>query len=382
MTKVSMRLAYITSMATGGLAGFNDRELREMVRLGIEVSLFITKFKPGPYMPLEGTPVYCVKPMSTVLSQPKFLFYCPATYIKLFSEAIRTNTVNDFFIAQKWARIMKNSGATWIHCHWGDHKLYIGYYCHKLTQIPLSVTLHGYDLYDNPNWNMLEQSLKHCAQIITISDYNRRLLIDKYGDLGKRVKVIRLSTDLFTDPETLKNTKNVLIVGGFHPRKGYDTLLKALHILKREDIHLWVVGYKGPVDVEKMVDDFGLNDRVTIFGQISDDVLKVLYTFCDIFCMPSRFGAKGVGEGLPVSLMEAMSYEKPIVSTYHTGIPELVPDILVQENDFQGLAQGIAKLADDADLRSEMGKRNREIIKNDYSNKNVKQLVDAFIIEP
>ena len=38
------RLAYITSMATGGLAGFNFRELREMQKLNIEISLFITFF--------------------------------------------------------------------------------------------------------------------------------------------------------------------------------------------------------------------------------------------------------------------------------------------------------------------------------------------------
>ena len=64
---------------------------------------------------------------------------------------------------------------------------------------------------------------------------------------------------------------------------------------------------------------------MTIFGHISDDVLEVLYTYCDIFCMPSRMDRDGVGEGLPVALMEAMSYEKPVVATTHTGIPESSP---------------------------------------------------------
>ena len=120
---------------------------------------------------------------------------------------------------------------------------------------------------------------------------------------------------------------------------------------------------------------------ITVFGQIPDEVLKLLYLYCDIFTMPSRFGKRGVGEGLPVALMEAMSYEKPIVATRHTGIPELVPDILIDENDEIGLAEGIKKLADDPELRKTMGKRNRQIIKNEYSNQNVKKLLDSFGIE-
>lgn len=368
-------------MATGGLAGFNYREIMEMRRLGVDIFLFITKYKNGPYMPPNDIPVHSARSVKTMLSQPKLFLLTPFSYLKLLNEAVRTKTLVDFFIAQDWAEKINRYGATWIHCHWGDHKLYIGYYCHKLTNIPLSVTVHGYDLYANPNWKMFERSIKSCDQIITISEYNRQFLIEKFGDECKRVKVIRLSADIFTDPDEEKNIKRVLIVGGFHQRKGYDTLLEALHLLNRKDIHLWVVGYKGPVNVRKLVSDYQLEDRVTIFGQVSDDVVKVLYKLCDIFCLPSRFGPDGVGEGLPVSLMEGMSYGKPIVSTYHTAIPELVPDILVKENDSQGLANAIAKLADDPEMRHKMGKRNREIIKKDYSNDNVKTLLESFTLK-
>ena len=375
------KLAYVTSMATGGLSGFNYRELAEMKRLGTDITLFITKFTAGPYMPPKEIPVYTVNPMRVLLSQLKDLLSSPQEYLRLFIESLRSRTVVDFLIAQRWAPIMQQAEVNWIHCHWGDHKLYIGYYCHQIVGIPLSVTLHGYDLYANPNWKMFERSLKACAQIITISEYNRRMLIDKYGELGKRVKVIRLSADLPADPDTEEKMKRVLIVGGFQHRKGYDILMEALHILNRDDIHLWVVGYKGPVDVAGLIKKYGLQGKVTILGAVSDEVLKLLYVFCDIFCLPSRFGPDGIGEGLPVALMEAMSYGKPIVSTHHTGIPELVPEILVEENNPQELAQAIAKLADDAGSRRGMGRRNRSIVASDYSNANVKQLLEALKLE-
>lgn len=376
-----LKLAYITSMATGGLAGFNYDELVELHSLGVEVSLFITKYKAGPYMPPSSMPLHRVNPAGVAGRQLVHLLAAPVTYFRLFCEAVRTKTVQDFAIAQVWARIMRASSRDWIHCHWGDHKLYIGYYCHRLTGLPLSVTLHGYDLYANPNWGMFERALKACAQVITISEYNKELLIKKFGSLGERVKVIRLFTETVEDSHALDRSIKVLIVGGFHYRKGYDILLKAFKQLERTDIRLWIVGYKGPVDVAGLIKEMGLTDRVTLFGQVSDDVLKLLYTYCDIFCMPSRIDKDGVGEGLPVSLMEAMSYQKPIVSTYHTGIPELVPDILVAENDVDGLAKGLAHLADNPELRRKMGLRNRQIVLSRYNKDNVRSLLSALRVE-
>lgn len=372
------RLAYITSMATGGLAGFNYKELVELQRLGVNIQLFITKAVPGPYMAPKGVP------MTTIHLGPIFLHFLitlvtrPVCMLGLIVEACRNQCFKDLLISTFWAARMRGEKCEWIHCHWGDHKLYIGYFAHRLTGIPLSVTLHGYDLYANPNWTMCEIALRACAKIITISEYNKRLLVRKFGGLGERVQVIRLFTELIEKPTHLKDVIKILIVGGFQDRKGYDILLKALAKLQRPDLHLWIVGYKGPVDVRGLVRDLGLQDNVTILGHISDEVLKLVYTFSDIFVMPSRIDKHGVGEGLPVALMEAMSYEKPIVATQHTGIPELVPDILVPENDVEGLAAGLARLADNPELRRQMGTRNRSIVAQQYSRENVATLLSTL----
>jgi glycosyltransferase involved in cell wall biosynthesis len=369
------RLAYITSMATGGLAGFNYKELIELQRLGVEIELFITKALPGPYMPPPGVPMTTIRIVPILLHFLVSLACRPVRTLPLVMQSLRNRCFHDLLIACHWAAHVQAKQSDWIHCHWGDHKLYIGYFVHRLTGIPLSVTLHGYDLYTNPNWVMCEVALRACARIITISEYNKRLLVQRFGDLGERVRVIRLFTEMIEKPTFLKDVVKILIVGGFQDRKGYDILLKALAQLAREDLHLWIVGYKGPVDVRGLVRDLGLQKSVTILGHISDEVLKIVYTFSDIFVMPSRIDKDGVGEGLPVALMEAMSYEKPIVATQHTGIPELVPDILVPENDIEGLAAGLARLADNPKLRREMGARNRSIVAQQYSKANVEALL-------
>lgn len=372
------KIAYITSMVKGGLAGFNYRELMQMDRLGVKVTLFVTKYNDGPYLPPEGVITVKPAPIKILVAQLKYFISSPIRYLKYLIIAVRFGTVVDYLIAQDWKEIIVKEELNWIHCHWGDRKLYIGYFCSKLTSLPLSVTLHGYDLYANPNWKMFEECIKNCNKIITISNYNVKLLKKKYGDLVKNIEVIRLSADLVQNPRKLRDEIKVLIVGGFEHRKGYDTLLEAFQVMNRKDIRLWIVGYKGPVDVANLIDKYNVQDRVTLFGHVSDEVLKLLFLYCDIFTMPSRMDKSGVGEGLPVALMEAMSYEKPIVATKHTGIPELVPDILVDENDIQGLAAGIEKLADDSKLRETTGKRNRKIIEEGFSNRNVGQLLDTF----
>ena len=377
----ALKLSYITSMATGGLAGFNYREINGMLALGTDIKLFITKYMQGPYMPPDLINVFKVRFLKSFIFVFMNFINNPIKFFVLIIQSIKTGTIADFVIAQYWIRVMKKTKRNWIHCHWGDHKLYIGYYCHKALNIPLSVTLHGYDIYANPNWKMYEIALEACAKIITISEYNRKYLSQKYEHLKDKIEVIRLSADLPKKDFYNSSIKYILIVGGFHYRKGYDILIEALSRLNRDDLHLWIVGYKGPVDVRGFIEKFNLQERVTILGQVSDEILKILYCNCDIFCMPSRMDHTGIGEGLPVSLMEAMSYEKSIVSTYHTGIPELVPDILVEENDIDGLAKGIAKLADDKDLRIKTGQRNRKIIEKDYSNNNIRQLVNSFKID-
>ena len=228
------RIAYITSMAKGGLSGFNFRELQEMHKIGVKIFLFVTKYIKGPYMAPDKVPTFPVKPFKAILLQPLSFFKQPLIYFRLLATALRTGTISDFLIAQSWSLIMKNNAVNWIHCHWGDRKLYIGFYCSKLIKVPLSVTLHGYDLYDNPNLKMFLYSVKHCTRIITISNFNKNLLNEKFGLPQERIDVIRLSADFVRDPDEIKNITKVLIVAGFEYRKGYDTLMQAFKILNRK----------------------------------------------------------------------------------------------------------------------------------------------------
>lgn len=375
-----LKVAYLTSMKLG-LSAFNYREIEELRKLGLNIFLFPTKYGTGPYMPTKDQECYICSPYKVLLKQIFFFIKNPIKYIKLLAEAIRSKSLMDMVIAYDFANQMRKKSVDRIHSHHGDHKLFIGYYCKKILDIPLSVTIHSHSLYVNPNWKMFKKSLGACDTIVSISDYNKKMLTEKFGVDSEKVQVIRL----FVDSEKFKSdeTKRILIVGQFAERKGHEILFKAVKKLRREDIKIWIVGGGGWgkrrfVDVRRLAKDMNLEDKIVFFGIVNDEVLRELYELCDIFCLPSRASSDGNKEGIPVTLMEAMSYGKPVISTRHAGIPELVEEILVKENNVEELAKAIELLVDNPDLRKKLGTKNREIIEEKYSKENVMKLKEIF----
>jgi colanic acid/amylovoran biosynthesis glycosyltransferase len=86
---------------------------------------------------------------------------------------------------------------------------------------------------------------------------------------------------------------------------------------------------------------------------------------------PSVVSAAGDQEGIPVVLMEAMASGLPVVSTYHTGIPELVSDgesgMLVAEGDADAIADRLNYLLSHREVWLEMGDKGRKHIEKYYN---------------
>ncbi len=118
-------------------------------------------------------------------------------------------------------------------------------------------------------------------------------------------------------------------------------------------MELWLVG-DGPLRpvVEKTVVEMGLEGRVLFLG-VRNDVPKLL-ACSDVLVLSSEY------EGAPLTVLEARQAGKPVIATAVGGVPELVEDgvtgILAPPRNPEALAQGILRLAKDADLRQRMGK--------------------------
>lgn len=370
----NLRVAYILSMK-GGLAAWNYREIDILSNNGVEIWAYPTKWEEGKYMPNPDWHFRVPNAVRALFAQPQAFMSNPGKYCRLLSLAIRMHTVPEFLMAMDNCLDMHERGIEHIHCHFGDRKLFTGYFCSRWLDLPLTVTVHAYEILCNPNPGMFKLAASHCARIITVSEFNKREISRVFGVPQDSIEVVHVHGDM--SDERMRTSTKILIVGEFREKKGHDVLFKALKKLNRDDLTLWVVG-EGSLDVRSMAEEIGVSHQTVFLGRLGKDVLNILYDACDFFVLPSRTASNGDREGVPVVIMEAMSHRKAVISTNHVGIPELVPQIIVEENDVDGLAEAIAYLANNPQVRTDMGERNYGIVKKDYSDDEVLRLKAIF----
>ena len=148
----------------------------------------------------------------------------------------------------------------------------------------------------------------------------------------------------------------VLTVGRFHPVKGYDYLLDAIHYCKDiPDIHFVLVGDydRKPDDyykkIQKRIQDEGISHMITIYGKTKNDQeLANLYrrAWC---CLHTS-----VWESSPITVCEALLFGKPVIATNVGGTPEYLNDgedsLLVPVKDGAAIWEAISKLYGDQTL--------------------------------
>lgn len=362
-----MNIALITSMKYG-LTQFIFRDVKALSDKGHNVRLFTLHNVPGLYNPLPEWELHDLSRGKILIEQLKFIVRHPILYLQILYTAIRTNSLVNMMIAVTFSEQVASSDI--IFSYFGDHKFLVGYYCKRITGIPLTVTVRAYELHDNPNVTLFKEALQYCDRIITITEFNKSMLIDKYDAPADKIDIVRqiVNLDLFKP----YNKTKILIVGFFAEKKGHEILFKALKSINREDIELWVVGdvnvTVNAVDCRQLAKDLGIESQVAFFGAQRDAALRVLYNECDIFCLPSRIDSNGDHEGFPNVIAEAMAFGKPIISTYHAGIPEALDQVaLVEESNVEQLAEALLRVCDSPELRSSLGQQNRERVEEMFS---------------
>lgn len=362
-------IAYIASMGAG-LEAFIYREIETLYDDGKKIVIYATKFKKNDvFSPREDWPY-------EYTSLPRLALALPLLILKmlfrpvLLLEAIRDGGLVDLVFATRFAPSMRSRGICQIHCHFGDHKFFIGYYCKRITGLPLSVTIHAHEFYTNPNPVLFKKSLAGADRIFPIAQRWCELLEHEYAVPKEKIRLNRL----FVDTMLYKPVKEirVLAVGRFTERKGFHYLMQAASQLRDINLRFMFVGF-GDLNLREMAKSYGVADRVTVFGKMDQEQLRVIYQLADILCVPSITTDKEGAEGIPVVLMEGMACGLPVVATRCGAIDEIVEEILVDEASPEQLAAGIRALATNEELRRKQGERNRRIVEEQYAIGNVHQ---------
>ena len=245
------------------------------------------------------------------------------------------------------SKIVKENKCEHIHAHWASTTSTAAYIASYITDIPWSFTAHRWDIAEN---NMLKEKARTAKFVRVIDEpgYNEMI-----GFIGSEYmyKCHKIHVGVKIDQKHIKNKNknNILafaVPAMFVEKKGHTYLLEAIKKLKdqHENMICYFIG-DGPLrsSIEKKVNELGLQSTIIFKGNMSHDDLLSMYENgeIDFVVLPSIVTNNGEKEGIPVSLMEAMAYKLPVISTNTGGIPELLENgagIIVKEKDSKELA--------------------------------------------
>jgi len=227
-----------------------------------------------------------------------------------------------------YAVLLRHQNVDHIHVHHGYFGSWIGMVAARLLGVGFSLTLHGSDLLLHSAY--LDTKLKNCRFCVTISEYNRRYILQHYPAIhAGKIFVSRLGADAplrteFSGSRPANNARHtftLLAVGRLHGVKDHAFLVRACARLRDYGFNFeCAIAGEGPERgaLESLIRQRRLQDRVTLVGHASRQQLDGLYRLADVVVLTSR------SEGIPLVLMEAMGRGKIVLAPAITGIPELV----------------------------------------------------------
>jgi len=234
----------------------------------------------------------------------------------------------------------------------------------KEFSCPVVLTVHGVDFYHTYNMpglkNILKSNLEQANAIVSVGPGLKQDIVNEYPDLKDKVHCIhnfvdtrifkpvkkeireRLRVELSIDPSPFQ----LLCVANFRHKKGIDTLMEALTLMKKPDLP--TLHLIGRVDeepdfqarVRKIIETSGLTN-VVIHGPKPRKEIKKWMQAMDGFILPSR------NEPFGIALIEAMACGLPVISTKSGGPEQILKEnrgILIQPDKPKQLAKAIAQI--------------------------------------
>ncbi len=278
-------------------------------------------------------------------------------------------SLRHFWQAGALAWQLVRAGLTHLHVHYLSMPAHVAVLTHLLCGVSYSLAAHAKDIYLATPTD-LHRKMRWARFVVTCTEANRRFL-QEVAPQGVPIHRVYhgLEVHAFQAPAhgAAVPCPTVLSVGRLREKKGFPCLLRACRVLKDQGYRLQcrIVGY-GPQqeELERLIAMLDLSDTVHLLGKCTHEALLRLYREATVFVLPCQIAADGDRDGIPNVLLEAMAMQLPVVSTWVSGIPELVTHgrqgFLVPPQDPHALAGALALLLERPHLRQQFGRAGRQ----------------------
>jgi len=321
------------------------------------------------YLPRIFDPRIYFAVLFILLTQPRS-FACALKFARRERMPLK-DFVKQFYFVYK----LRHEKVDLIHAHFG----YAGNQAILLKVIfgwPLIVNFYGRDA------SRIKYGPEAYCVLFKVADLSLAICQAMQEDLNrlgcplKKIRVVHVGIDTKKFSPLIKkgDGSTVVSIGRLEEKKGHEYLIKALANIKKEvpAAKLRLVG-GGPLwkQLTTLVSKEQLEGRVELLGSREYQEVPALIASADVGALTSVTASDGDREGTPVFLMEAQAMGLPVISSEHSGIPEVVRDgetgFLVEEKNVLGVAEALKKLLRDPNLREKMGQEGRKHIENHFS---------------
>lgn len=285
---------------------------------------------------------------------------------------------------------MDRLGIDHAHAHFATEGAELARLARRMGGPPYSATTHAKDIYhQDVRAEDLRRKLGSAAFVATVSEANRTYLMSILsGDNG--VHVVPNAVDLrrlAPSGERRPQADLVVSTARLIEKKGLGDLVEACRILRERDVpvRLEVAG-DGPLlgELRSAAANAGLDGAFP--GARPLEEVLALYGRGAIFCLPCVVASTGDRDGLPTSVLEAMAYGVPVVTTGVNGLPDVVIDgetgLVVPEHDPPALADALERLLANPELARRLGEQGRRHVEKSFSLERSVSLLRSLFLQP
>lgn len=231
---------------------------------------------------------------------------------------------------------------------------------------------------DSKKQKQIKSIFEMADAVIVLSEEWAKFFGDNVCDSAK-IKILYNGVIIPSYRKEDYSDTNVLFLGRLGKRKGSYDLLKAIpQVLEKVPSAHFYFGGDGDIQQsQKIINENGLQEHVKLLGWIKDKEKEVYLKKCSVFILPSYH------EGMPMSVLEAMSYGLATVSTNAGGIPCIIDNekngIRIDAGNIKFMEDTLVLLLNHPELKKELGMAGYNTIQNEFNvEKNVKQLVKLY----
>lgn len=278
--------------------------------------------------------------------------------------------------ALQLAAAIRTRAITHIHAHFGTSATTVARLASLLTGVPYTFTAHAKDIFhEYVEADALDQKIADAASVVTVSDYNVAHLSREYPQHAH--KIARIYNGISLEKYPLRGAATpeplILAVGRLVEKKGFNHLITACHLLRREGLRFRceIIGSGEFGDrLHQQIDELALHDVIELTGSRPTDLVAARMRDAALLVVPCITASTGDRDGLPTVLLEAMASGTPCVGTTVTGIPEVirheVTGLLVPEQQPAELARSMQRLLHDPALGRELAMAARQLIESNF----------------